>query len=689
MGGVNAREELHVQSKVDTFGGRTKLEPHWPRSDVRTFPERVTPWAGGSDLLALEDRMTIQRRLILIAAPVVCLASTTFAELKLGTTFSNDMVVQRSKPLIVWGEAGPNAAVQIQFGPDKATAQADNAGHWNATLQALPVGGPYTASICSGSNTVRLSNILSGDVWLCSGQSNMQLGVDEDVEAAQMRAAARTLTSIRLLEIPKAGAGKPEYSYATHWQPAAGTTLEKFAAVGFHLGMALSADPKLKGVPIGLIDSSFGGTSAEGWVPTSALGEFSKDDFAPSMFGLPPGALYNHMIAALGPISLTGVVWYQGENNAGKSAVYPRVMTHLITEWRKQFHDAALPFIIVQLPPFTELYAGFPFTWVRESQATVVKQVPHTGLVVSIDTTNGFNLHPGEKGEIGRRAALQAQKLAYHEDVVADGPTLKNATIDGSTIRVTFDTHAGAVAARGGGELHGFMLAGGDGTFHYADATITNDNTVTVKCADLPSPTFVRYAWAAVPTANLVNAAGLPAGPFRTDSQPPLVPVEIKPVAPQRRVLTSTYDAVVNGDSYLVSLGAGNEQFISNNLGFMGSANFPAMFGPRPLQHAVELTAGSIRFYDSSLSLTYRFGETEIALEVDNRDSKDATTYHLRLANGVQIQHTGDGFELIRGTAHVKVHNADKVEADPNGGGNLEMTIGGHASKTLMMTFAR
>ena len=633
--------------------------------------------------MLISDRLCVAATLML-----GLISSSASAALKLGTTFSNDMVVQRNKPLIVWGEADPNAAVKIEFGSSQVATRADAAGHWTATLPPLPVGGPYAADITSGSSSVRLSNVLSGDVWLCAGQSNMQLGVDEDVEAPQMRATAKKLLNLRLLEIPKFGADKPVYSFETHWQPPAGATLEKFTAVGFHLGLALSADPKLKGVPIGLIDSSFGGTSAEGWVPTSALGEFTKDDFAPSMFGLAPGSLYNHMIAALGPISLTGVVWYQGENNAGKAAVYPRIMNHLISEWRKQFRDPALPFILVQLPPFTDLYAGYPFTWVREAQAKVAQQVPHTGLVVSIDTTDGFNLHPGEKGDIGRRASLQAQKLAYHEDVVADGPTLKSAVADGSTMRVTFDTHAGALATRGGSEKHGFALAGEDGEFHFADATLTGDDTVTVHCDDVPSPKFVRYAWGAVPVANLVNAVGLPAGPFRTDTQPPRVPIEIKPVAPLRHVQTAVYDALINGDGNLVSLGVDHQQFIANNLDGWGTENFPGFFGPRGLQHAKELTSSSIRYSDSSLAMTYHFLDDTLAIEVDNRASKDATLYHLKLSTGVQIHPAGKNYELTRGNAHVLLSGADKVDTDATGG-NVEMKIDGGTTRTLSMQFAK
>jgi sialate O-acetylesterase len=626
---------------------------------------------------------------IIIISSITQLAQ---AALKLGSAFSDNMVLQRDQDVIVWGEATPGQPVQIQLANETATAKPDASGHWKTTLKPLPPGGPYTATITSGSDSIHLKNILSGDVWLCAGQSNMQLGVAEDVEADQMKAQARALPNLRLLSIPKFGADKPAYLVDAHWETADSPAIDHFSAVAVHLGLALSYDSRLAGIPIGLIDSSFGGTSAEGWVPASALQNFSKDQFSISMFNLQPGALYNNMIAPLGPLSLTGVVWYQGENNSGKSQFYPAIMHNLIVEWRKQFHKDDLPFIIVQLPPFTELYAGFPFTWLRDAQRQVVAENPNTGLVVSIDTTNGFNLHPREKGEIGRRAALQALRLAYHQDIPADGPTVKSATRDGDAMRITFDTHDGFLVTHGDTEhVLGFTLAGEDQVFHFADATLQGEDTVVARCPDVPDPKYVRYAWAAVPVCNLFNSAGLPAGPFRTDNFPPTVPVEIKPVIPSHHVATDLYDIVITGNGDIASLGVDKQQFISHDLDGFGNGNFPTFFGPRQLQNAEELTPDSISFSDLGIRETYSFAPTSMTLQIQNlsKNPNDKVSFHMHLAPGVHIVTNGNTFDLTRNQSHIHITGPDTAKDDPNSGGTIDLNINGNATPTITFNFSK
>ena len=324
------------------------------------------------------------------------------------------------------------------------------------------------------------------------------------------------------------------------------------------------------------------------------------------------------------------------------------------------------------------------------AQAQVVQQVPHTGLVVSIDTTDGFNLHPGEKGEIGRRAALQAERLAYGQDVVADGPTLKSATVDNGTVRVTFDTHDGPLKVHGS-KLLGFSLAGADGQYRFADATVAGDDSVVVGSPDVPDPRTVRYGWAAVPTGNLYNAAGLPAGPFRTDDQPPSVPVEIEPVIPGRQVTTDRYSATIDGYGSLTSMGVDGQQFISNDVGGLGTANFTAMFGPRHLQHRTDLSAGQVRYTDNDLSLTYAFSPLQVAISIQNH-GKGKVTYRLPLAHTVQVTPSGAGeaeLTLKRGTATVKLLGADKFTKDAQGGGTIDATVDGGTTKTLTFEATR
>jgi len=629
-------------------------------------------------------------------APSICLAfgclfyaSFAQAELKLGTTFTDNMVLQRDRDLAIWGESDPGSSISIHVGTNSASAVADAQGHWSTSLKPLPVGGPYSATISNGIESIGLKNILSGDVWLCSGQSNMQFGLGEDIAAVAMRKKALSLPNLRLLPVPKFGADKPNYRIDAEWVATDSPVLEHFSAVAMHMGLALSADPKLAGVPIGLIDSSFGGTAAEGWTTKESLTDLNSRDFSPSMFNLPPSSLYNNMIAPLGPLSLTGVVWYQGESNAGKPEMYARIMGSLISTWRKQFGRPDLPFIIVQLPPFTDLIAGYPFTWLRGAEAQIVNNTPNTGLVVSIDTANGFNLHPRDKGEIGRRAALQARRLAYHEDVVADGPVFKSISRDGSSMRVTFDTHGSPLTTRDlSPTVKGFAIAGDDYVFHFADAVITGDDTVMVHCSDVPEPKYLRYAWAAVPDCNLSNRAGLPAGPFRTDNLAPEPSIELEPVVPARHVSTGSYDVILSGSGDLISFGVNKQQFISNNLDGSGSGNFPTFFGPRQLQDAVLLTGDTIRYSDGGVSVTYHFANDAVTATIHNlsKSSNDKINFHLHLADGVHLIASGNGFDAARGNSHLLITGADIAQDDPNGGGNVDLAINGDTSRTLTFT---
>ncbi|HEV2694595.1 MAG TPA: sialate O-acetylesterase, partial [Verrucomicrobiae bacterium] len=238
-----------------------------------------------------------------------------------------------------------------------------------------------------------------------------------------------------------------------------------------------------------------------------------------SMFGIKPATLYNAMIAPFAQTPFAGVIWYQGEGNAGQPAYYPTLLTTLIGEWRQQFQQPKLPFFIVQLPDYLPDWGGYYWTWIREAQAKTVHAVPHTSLIVGIETTDGTNLHPKQKQEIGRRAALQARQVVYHEDLTATGPVFKTAKVKGATIEVTFTTAGSPLVNNSTNALQGFTLAGADGIYHPATAKI-DGNTVTVQSIEVPAPKTVRYAWSGVPHSTLRNQAGLPAAPFRTDSLP-------------------------------------------------------------------------------------------------------------------------------------------------------------------------
>src|ERR1039458_5513336 len=371
------------------------------------------------------------------------------AELKLASFFGDHIVLQRERPICVWGDGETNAQVRVSLATREDAATVGSDGHWQVRLEPLPAGGPYRLSISSGSRTIVLNDILLGDVWLCSGQSNMQMPVKECAPPEQEATLAER-PRLRLCAVAKGSNAKPQTGADIRWRTCMAETARDCSAVGYFFACELLKDPKLADLPIGLIDSSFGGTACEGWIPQAALAGFSPDQLHDSMFGLKPAALYNAMIAPLGHAGLKGVLWYQGESNSAHPATYPRLFATLAAEWRKQFEDPQLPFFVVQLPEYVKLWEGFYWPWEREAQAEAVRAVPHSALVLALNTTDGFDLHPNQKleigrgqrrmdpREIGRRRALQVRHDVYREDIVADGPIFRDAQPEGSTVRVRF-----------------------------------------------------------------------------------------------------------------------------------------------------------------------------------------------------------------------------------------------------------
>ncbi len=446
------------------------------------------------------------------------------ADLELASIFSDGMVVQRNQKIPIWGEGQPNASVDVQLGPQHVAGRIGSDGRWRVDLAALPVGGPYTLKATSRGKSVAVQDVLSGDVWLCSGQSNMKFTTKDAIGGPAAAAASLDYPNLRLLTIDLGGAPTPSRSFGAKWQHATPESAAEFTAVGYFFALSLLKDPALKNVPMGLINSSYGGTAVEAWTPKRALAGIKPSQITSSQDRtIMPSTLYNGMIAPLVPCGLTGVIWYQGESNAAKPEIYAQLLGALIRSWRAEWNRPDLPFLIVQLPPYAAKIhpQDHFFTWVREAQATVARTVPNTGLVVTIDTTDGKNLHPKEKEIVGQRAALLARRDVYREAVKASGPVMKKVEITGARLTITFDSGGSGLASRhGGSSPEGFEVAGSNGVYVYAKAAIAGD-TVTVEGPGLAAPKTVRYAWAAAPAADLTNKEGLPALPFRTDKQLP------------------------------------------------------------------------------------------------------------------------------------------------------------------------
>lgn len=616
-----------------------------------------------SRLRAWRASLSVSLLALSIAAPG--LANSLPAELKLASYFGDHMVLQRERPVCVWGEGEPNKTIEVSVANRQASATVGPEGRWEVRLQPLAAGGPYRLIVSSGGRAIALNDVLFGDVWLCSGQSNMQMPVKE-CAAAEQEATLAERPTLRLCTVARSAAATPQSSADIKWRTCTPESAREFSAVGYFFASELLKDKRLAKLPIGLIDSSFGGTTCEGWIPQTALSSFSSDQLHDSMFGIKPAALYNAMIAPLGHGPLKGVLWYQGESNSAHPGTYPRLFSTLAAEWRKQFGDPQLPFFVVQLPEYVKLWEGFYWPWEREAQAQAVRAVPYSALVPAINTTDGFDLHPKQKLEIGRRLALRVRHDAYREAIVAGGPAFRDALVESSKMRVRFDTGGNGLASRSPDGVEGFALAGDDRSYHFAHGRIEGDSVV-VQCEEVPAPKTVRYAWAAVPNATLINKAGLPAAPFRTDLFP-YANVELQKEPISRRVSTSAYNILIDGDGAVTSLVVGDAQFISNQPGMAGGSSIPGFFGPRSLANIREVGPRLLACSDDQVTLQITFEEKAMEWGITNR-GKDAIRFQLALSSGVSVSDSAAKERVIlrRGNAILAIEGVDSVTNTTNG----------------------
>jgi sialate O-acetylesterase len=448
--------------------------------------------------------------------------------------FRDHMVLQRDVAAPVWGWTTPGEKVTIRIAGVTSTATAGADGRWLAKVGPLKAGGPYELTI-SGSQSVAIKDVLVGDVWLCSGQSNMR---GQGVPAED--AATANYPQIRYLNLnPSAESydGAEPFQtfegYKADWQLCTPAAAKSFSRVAYFFGEALH---RQHGVPIGLVVCSYDGSCIEAWMPKptlASLPELTMPDggFRPNWNlswggGGTPFIRYNSHIAPLAPFAFRGVLWYQGESNANnlKSIRYRDLLTLMIRDWRKLFGNEQLPFVLIQLHGFGKLDTARPpgsrrETWVelQESQLAVARSVPHVACAVTVDLAKEQSLHPPDKKTIARRAALAARHVAYGEDVPAYGPLFKAITVDGESIRISFE-HAEGLRSRDGQPLRYFAVAGDDHKFEWAEAKIVGD-AVVVSSAKVKKPIAVRYAWgSAQQESNLSNASGLPAPAFRSDA---------------------------------------------------------------------------------------------------------------------------------------------------------------------------
>jgi sialate O-acetylesterase len=449
--------------------------------------------------------------------------------------FSDHAVLQRDVPLPVWGWTTPGQTVHLSISGKTAEATAATDGRWQATIGPFVAGGPYHLEV-SGPKEVTVDDVLFGDVWICSGQSNMEMGIANCNAPADIATAG--IPQLRLLTVPRLVIGKPVQVASVAWLPSSPANVQKgvwggFTAAGFYFGRELYKELK---IPIGLIHTSWGGTVAEAW--TSREGLKPLADFQGRLEQLQAGlrarpprfdagnpnvstVLYNGMIAPLVPFAIKGAIWYQGESNAGRAWQYRTLLPAMIGDWRAHFGLGEFPFYIVQLAAWQQP-AKEPrendWAELREAQALTAQQVPNCGLAVAIDIGDAQDIHPKDKRDVGRRLALCALANAYGKPIEWSGPWYKSMETAGKAIRLHFNHVGGGLVAKGD-KLKGFAVAGEDRKFVWAEAAIEGDS-VLVSSAKVAHPLAVRYAWDINPVCNLFNQDGLPAVPFRTDDWP-------------------------------------------------------------------------------------------------------------------------------------------------------------------------
>ena len=489
-----------------------------------------------------------------------------FAEVKLASLFTDNMVLQRNKTINIWGTADKGEKIIVRFNSRIENTVADGNGKWKVKMPSMEAGGPYDL-VVESTNQIVLKNILVGEVWICSGQSNMEFSLKKS-ENGKEEIIKANYPQMRFFIVKLKVAETPQENCDGKWEICSPKTVPNFSAVAYYFGKNLFDSLN---IPIGLIQTTWGGTSAEAWTSRETLEsdeEFKtiltswdkkmlrystdlefyemnkvnllskwkidsvaaiKNGFAPPRKpNYPegpgtrntPSGLYNGMVYPLAPFTFQGVIWYQGEANVSRAFQYRKLFPAMINDWRRLWNQDDFPFYFVQLPNFTRSPEPSKSGWpeIREAQLMTLS-VPNTGMVVTIDIGDAVDLHPKNKKDVGYRLSLIALDNVYDNDeIFFSGPIYDSFKISGSKIIVKFKHTANGLISKNSRELKGFVIAGSDDVYLPAKAIIINDEII-VWNERIDNPLNVRYAWADNPDANLYNSALLPASPFRTDSQ--------------------------------------------------------------------------------------------------------------------------------------------------------------------------
>jgi len=462
------------------------------------------------------------RLFLVVVAASAGAARTALAVPELGALFQDHAVLQRDKPAPVWGRAAPGEHVSVSYSGQTVGATAEADGRWIVVLAPMPANSSGADLTVSGSGKAVARDVVVGEVWICSGGSNMEFEVG-DARTPPLRAndaaaevAAAHYPLIRHFKVAPRPSTHPMETLQGDWKVCSPETVGRFSAVGFFFARDLSA--RLN-VPFGIINATCEGTPVECWLsPVALAGVPATPNGHPAAGDArAPGSAFNGMIHPLLQYAIRGAIWYQGESDVGRAADYAVRFPMMITAWRAHFGQGDFPFFWVQLANVDSSGEGpgEPWAYLREAQSRALS-LPSAGQAVAIDIGEVRNVRARNKKEVGRRLALLAKAKVYAIPVDYSGPVYSEIAVEGPSIRVRF-SFAGDGLTASGRPLQSFEVAGADRMFHPAGAIIQGDSVV-VRSAAVGQPVAVRYAWRNAPEANLYNGAGLPAAPFRSDN---------------------------------------------------------------------------------------------------------------------------------------------------------------------------
>ena len=485
--------------------------------------------------------------------------------------FGDSMVVQRDQPIHVWGWTTPSTQVEVTLADKSATAQSDSKGRFDVSLDSLPAGGPHEMTV-QADQTKTFQDVLVGEVWICSGQSNMQWPV-EAANDADLESLTAKYPQIRLITVPQVGTQEPQRDFEGKWIPCTPETVKDFSAVAYFFGRRLH---QTLDVPVGLVDNAWGGSAAEAWVSRQVLeqdGDYKQllahwDDLAANFDyeaelaehreqrqawldggrkGPAPRAprnvlagqhrpanLYNGVLLPTIGYTIRGVIWYQGESNAGRAAQYRDLFPLMIQNWRDEWGQGNFPFYWVQLADFmSEKQQPSESAWaeLREAQTMTMARLPNTGEAVIVDVGEANDIHPKNKQDVANRLARWALVKDYGYEIPYRSPTFESMKIEGNKAVLKFDHVGGGLDTFDVNEVIGFTIAGDDQQFVRANARIIDAarDTIEVWSDEVSEPAAVRYAWADNPVANVESQEGLPMTPFRTDNWPGVTEGKVSP----------------------------------------------------------------------------------------------------------------------------------------------------------------